>query len=130
MSEVADSTNEAEEVRDEEIDEIEEVAAPSSKKGKASGKKVQASDAQDSDDGEANGDGSESEESEYEIESILEAQIGYFKKVVSLSLLFGRSYLLTLWIYASRRQGKYAYFVSWKGYSKKYNSWVDEDDAE
>jgi len=45
------------------------------------------------------------EDEEYEIEEVIESQKGYFG------------------------DGKYGYFVKWKGYPSEDNSWVHEDDA-
>ncbi|KAG1898583.1 uncharacterized protein F5891DRAFT_1042621 [Suillus fuscotomentosus] len=45
------------------------------------------------------------EDEEYEIEEVMESQKGYFG------------------------DGKFGYFVKWKGYSPEDNSWVHEDDA-
>jgi chromobox protein 5 len=61
------------------------------------------------------------EDEEYEIEEVIESQKGYFGDVRSLSCFNTGN------IDAS--QGKYGYFVKWKGYPSEDNSWVHEDDA-
>ncbi|KAJ6580952.1 hypothetical protein B0H19DRAFT_1017470 [Mycena capillaripes] len=55
--------------------------------------------------GAEGGDDEDGEEEEYEIEAILNAKRGHFPK------------------------NQTGYFVKWKGYSAKHNSWVAEEDA-
>ncbi|KAG1835798.1 hypothetical protein DFJ58DRAFT_735488 [Suillus subalutaceus] len=54
---------------------------------------------------EATGEEGDEQEEEYEIEEVMESQKGYFG------------------------DGKFGYFVKWKGYPSEDNSWVHEDDA-
>lgn len=54
---------------------------------------------------EAPGEEGDEQDEEYEIEDVIESQKGYFD------------------------DGKYGYFVKWKGYPSEDNSWVHEDDA-
>ncbi|KLO18003.1 hypothetical protein SCHPADRAFT_142885 [Schizopora paradoxa] len=82
-------------------EEIEEV---NKKKKKTNGKDDDGKSASPTEEVE-DGDEEEGDEEEYEIESILDAKRGYFE---------GK---------------KFGYLVSWKGYSKEHNSWVNEDDA-
>ncbi|KAG1877364.1 hypothetical protein F4604DRAFT_2005494 [Suillus subluteus] len=54
---------------------------------------------------ESPGEEGDEQEEEYEIEEVMESQKGYFG------------------------DGKFGYFVKWKGYPSEDNSWVHEDDA-
>jgi chromobox protein 5 len=54
---------------------------------------------------EAPREGGDEQDEEYEIEDVIESQKGYFG------------------------DGKFGYFVKWKGYPSEDNSWVHEDDA-
>ncbi|KAG1776604.1 hypothetical protein EV702DRAFT_1179815 [Suillus placidus] len=54
---------------------------------------------------EAPGEEGDEQDEEYEIEEVIESQKGYFG------------------------DGKFGYFVKWKGYTSEDNSWVHEDDA-
>ncbi|KAG2067763.1 hypothetical protein BDR04DRAFT_1026375 [Suillus decipiens] len=54
---------------------------------------------------EASGEEGDNQDEEYEIEEVIESQKGYFG------------------------DGKFGYFVKWKGYPSEDNSWVHEDDA-
>ncbi|KAG1743097.1 hypothetical protein EDB19DRAFT_586162 [Suillus lakei] len=54
---------------------------------------------------EAPGEEGDEQDEEYEIEDVIESQKGYFG------------------------DGKFGYFVKWKGYPSEDNSWVHEDDA-
>ncbi|KAG1770205.1 hypothetical protein EDD22DRAFT_91492 [Suillus occidentalis] len=58
-----------------------------------------------SEDEEAPGEDGDEQDEEYEIEDVIESQKGYFD------------------------DGKFGYFVKWKGYPSEDNSWVHEDDA-
>ncbi|KAG2362190.1 hypothetical protein BDR07DRAFT_1357973 [Suillus spraguei] len=73
----------------------------SSKKNRVSSSEAELA----SENGEASGEEGDNQDEEYEIEEVIESQKGYFG------------------------DGKFGYFVKWKGYPSDDNSWVHEDDA-